>query len=196
MNKKFMRISKFLSFILRHHPEKVGINLETQGFADLNEILMILNKRYSDLGLEMITKDTLIEMMKASDKLRFEIVENKIRALYGHSIKIKMILNEAENLPDKLYHGTSLKAYKNIQEEGLKKRGRQYVHLSKDINTAIQVGRRHSKDIVILEIDVKSAEKNGIKFYKAGDVYLSEDIPSKYLKRLNHRKFLKSTKKN
>ncbi|MHA1284468.1 MAG: RNA 2'-phosphotransferase [Promethearchaeota archaeon] len=184
MNKKFIRISKFLSFILRHHPEKARINLDNEGFADLDEILRILNKRYSDLGLGIITKDTLIEMMRSSDKLRFEIVGNKIRALYGHSIKIKIKLNEAENIPDKLYHGTSLKAYKKIQEEGLKKRGRQYVHLSKDIKTAIQVGKRHSKDVVILEIDVKSAKNNGIKFYKAGDVYLSEEIPPKYLNRL------------
>ncbi|MHA1336495.1 MAG: RNA 2'-phosphotransferase, partial [Promethearchaeota archaeon] len=118
MNKKFIRISKFLSFILRHHPEKARINLDNEGFADLDEILRILNKRYSDLGLGIITKDTLIEMMRSSDKLRFEIVGNKIRALYGHSIKIKIKLNEAENIPDKLYHGTSLKAYKKIQEEG------------------------------------------------------------------------------
>jgi putative RNA 2'-phosphotransferase len=181
MRNFFVKVSKFLSYILRHNPEKFGIILDSEGFADLNSILGVLNERYEDLE---IRKETIEELIMQSDKKRFEIVKDKIRAYYGHSFNERIIMTEAISLPSNLYHGTNLRAYEKIKVNGLKKIGRQYVHLSENIETAISVGKRRTKNPIILVVDTIIAQKEGIKFFKSGDMYLVEYIPPKYISKL------------
>lgn len=180
MGNFYVSLSKFLSYILRHHPEKFDICLDDKGFADLEKILRILKNRYPK---KKITKKTLQEMIKRSNKKRFELREKKIRAYYGHSIDRKIKMEKAEMIPSFLFHGTTAKAYKKIQKLGLKKRNRQYVHLSKTIETAIDVGSRKTNRPILLRIDVLRAKKSGINFYKSGDMYLAERIPPRFLEK-------------
>ncbi len=177
MNYWFVKLSKFLSFILRHHPEKYNIKLDDQGYANLTEVLIVLNNRFKSQG---ITLNTLNEMIKKSGKKRFEIRNNKIRAYYGHSIekKIKIPKLKENEYPKELYHGTTEKAFKKIKNEGIMKKERQYVHLSKDIKTAIKVGKRRTKNPLILKIDMDEAKKEGVNFYKSGDIFLADYIPA------------------
>lgn len=179
MKKLYTKISKFLSYILRHGSNKIGIELDDSGFANLNEILLILNNKFKG---PKITRVTLEDLIKKSDKQRFEIYNNKIRAFYGHSFDKKILMKEIESIPSQLYHGTSKEAYEKIKLEGLKKKNRQYVHLSESMKTAFKVGERKSKTPIILTIDVKSAQNEGVKFFKSGDMYLADFIPPKYLK--------------
>ncbi|MFX1391113.1 MAG: RNA 2'-phosphotransferase [Promethearchaeota archaeon] len=181
MRNCFVKVSKFLSYILRHNPEKFGIVLDSEGFADLYSILGVLNEKYKDLG---ITKETLEELIRQSDKKRFEIITDKIRAYYGHSFDEKIVMKETNSLPPNLYHGTNLKAYEKIKYDGLKKIGRQYVHLSDTIESAISVGKRRTKNPIIIVINTNIAQKEGIKFFKSGDMYLVEYIPPKYISKL------------
>lgn len=186
MNKVYIKISKFLSFILRHRPDKVGLELDSNGFADLNKVLNVLNQRFQDLN---ITKSTLKEIIKKSEKRRFQIKNSKIRAFYGHSLDDKIKMKLAKDLPSILYHGTNPKAFKAIKKEGLLKKRRQYVHLSDNVETAILVGKRKTDNPIIVVIDVKSALYNGVKFYKSGDMYLADFIPPKFIKKADYEKY-------
>jgi len=177
MNDWFVKLSKFLSFILRHHPEKYNIKLDDEGYASLKDVLAVLNNRFKS---QEITTNTLKEMIKKSGEKRFEIRDNKIRAYYGHSIEKKIDIPELQEneYPKELYHGTTQNAFRKIKNEGIKKKGRQYVHLSKDIKTAIKVGKRRTKNPLILRIDMDKAKKEEINFYKSGDVFLADYIPA------------------
>lgn len=185
MQKDDIRISKFLSFILRHHPEKFGLEIDSKGFADLNKVLKVVNQKYNDTR---ITVRDIERIIQNSNKKRFEIVEDKIRAFYGHSIDKKIVMNEQSSLPLKLYHGTDLNAYKKIQKEGLKKKRRQYVHLSDSIETAFNVGRRRTPHPIIIVIDINEAVKEGIKFYKSGDMYLVDYVPPRFISQFTQNK--------
>ena len=139
MKKEYIKISKYLAYILRHHPEKVGIELDSEGYVNLDEVLNILNKKYAHLNIGDITIDTIKNIIKESDKKRYEIIGKKIRAYYGHSVEVIINLLEIkfEALPDKLYHGTTIQAYMKIKDEGLLSKGRQYVHLKLNKKTSI-----------------------------------------------------------
>lgn len=185
MKKLYIKISKFLSFILRHGPDKVSLELDSNGFADLNEVLKVLNQKFKNFK---ITKSTLEEIIEQSEKRRFQIENSKIRAFYGHSIDDKIVMKEANDLPSTLYHGTNLRAYNAIKTEGLIKKKRQYVHLSENMETAILVGKRTSNNPIIVRIEAKSARIEGVKFYKSGDIYLADYIPPKFIKKVNNEK--------
>lgn len=170
MRDRIVRLSKKLSYILRHNPLKFGINLDKDGFVDIDELCEKAN----------IDKNELFELIKNQKKIRFEIKENKIRALYGHSfIKI-----EYEEIipPEYLYHGTKRENLDKILKEGLKSMTRKYVHLSINKEEALRVGKRHDKNPVILLILSKEAYERGIKFFKAGDIYLCEYLPPIFIR--------------
>lgn len=180
MNRFLMKVSKFLAYLLRHHPEKFNLKLDKEGFTELSRVLEILNKRFPESG---ITLSTIQELIKKSKKKRYELRENKIRARYGHSIAEKIEMKELKAIPEVFYHGTTEKAYIKIKFEGLKKQKRQYVHLSLDEETAYNVGKRRTQNPVIVIIDAKLASKDGIKFFKSGETILTEFLEPKYLTR-------------
>ncbi|TXT64112.1 MAG: putative RNA 2'-phosphotransferase [Promethearchaeota archaeon] len=177
--KLYIRVSKFLSYLLRHNPEKYGIQLDSYGYADLEKVLSILNKKFSGIQIDKIF---LIDLIRASEKVRFELNQEKIRAYYGHSLTKTIKMPKIETPPQKLFHGTTKFNSEKILREGLKSKGRQYVHLTDNIHTAEQVARRRTDNSVILEIDTRQAIIDGINFYKSGDMYLADFIPTKYIK--------------
>ncbi|MFX1296824.1 MAG: RNA 2'-phosphotransferase [Promethearchaeota archaeon] len=181
MKEFYIKISKFLAYILRHDPGKFHLLLDSEGYADLDAVLKILNSRYQD---KEIKRDLIEKIILESDKRRFEIVGNKIRAYYGHSLKQKIKMKEAEVLPHFLFHGTTKIAYERIIKEGLKSENRQYVHLSGNLEDAILVGKRRTNNPLILKINTETSKEGGIIFYKSGDLYLTDYIPPQFINKI------------
>lgn len=177
---EYKKLSKKMSYALRHSPESLGLCLDDQGFAPVNELIKGLNS----LGCfdKTVTLEDIIYMMSIMPKKRFEIVDEKIRAFYGHSFDT--LIKHEEKIPPKvLYHGTAHKFKESIMEKGLIPNGRQYVHLSGNMDVAIAVGKRRDRTPLVFEIDTDSAAKKGIKFYVGNeDVWLADMIPPELLK--------------
>jgi putative RNA 2'-phosphotransferase len=169
------RTSKFLSLILRHHPETVGIALDEHGWADVSELTEKMK----------LAKEDLDEIVRLDEKGRYQYDEGgtRIRAVQGHSIAVDA---EAERKipPQALYHGTAAKSAASILKQGLLPMERLYVHLSQDPETARKVGLRHGRPVVFLVLAEAMAE-NGFVFYRAANgVWLTERVPKEYLVRL------------
>ncbi|BDU23917.1 putative RNA 2'-phosphotransferase [Flavobacterium sp. GSB-24] len=178
MNEKETKsISKFLSLVLRHSPEKIGLKLDEKGWADVNELIEKCTKKGNRLDAELL--DYVVEN---NDKKRFAFNEDKtkIRASQGHSISVDLNLTETEP-SEYLYHGTVGKFIESIQKEGLKKMSRQHVHLSKDKETAIKVGSRRGA-AQILTVKSGAMHRDGFKFYLSeNNVWLTDVVPAKYI---------------
>jgi len=178
MNEKQIKtISKFLSLILRHNPEKINLTLDKNGWANVDELIL---KSKSKVKFDL---NILEEVVATNNKRRFSFNNDKtkIRANQGHSIKnIDLEFSNTEP-PPFLYHGTVDKFMSSIREKGLQKMSRQHVHLSKDRDTAINVGSRRGKPVIL---SVRSLEmyNNGFEFYiSANGVWLTNEIPTKYI---------------
>jgi len=170
---KLNKISKYLSFILRHKPESVNLKLDGKGWADIDE-LILKTKKFR------LNRKLLEEVVLADNKQRYIISGNKIRANQGHSINIDLEL-KPQIPPEILYHGTATRFLDSIMKTGLKALNRQYVHLSKDLKTATNVGSRHGK-VVILQIDTVKMLEDGFKFYVSENgVWLTDHVPVKYI---------------
>lgn len=168
------KVSKYMSYLLRHNPENLKIDKE--GFVNLDEFLPKLRDKYD------VDKQVISEIVNQGDRKRFEIVDDKIRALYGHSIEVKIGLEEDRSVVV-LYHGTTPESASKILRNGLKPMKRKWVHLSPTKKIAIKVGRRRTSKPVILEINAKEARSNGSRFFKATErVFLCRRLPPKYLK--------------
>ena len=179
MNSRLIRISREVSYALRHAPGEYGLDLDEEGFAPIDDLLASINARHPE-QIPVIQGD-LEEIITTSEKRRHEIVDGRIRALYGHSVG-KTIERVPTIPPDILYHGTTHKALKPIMEEGLKPMGRQLVHLSADVEMAEQVGRRRDSHPVILQVDTASAYAGGTEFYLGNErVWLASSVPARYL---------------
>ena len=174
-NNKIKKISKYLSLLLRHQPEKIGLSLDNNGWASVAEIL-----NHPEINFIMVD---LEEVVATNDKKRFSFNEDKtkIRANQGHSIKGIDLELEVKTPPAFLYHGTVAKFLSAIKKEGLQKMNRQHVHLSADRETAVKVGSRRGKPI-ILSIQSGAMHKEGYAFYlSANDVWLTDEVPSKFI---------------
>lgn len=176
--KRKTKISKFLSLILRHQPELVGLVLEENGWVDVKSLL----KACSDYG-KLLSFSELKEVVETNDKKRFAFNEDetKIRANQGHSLKVEFEFEKCTP-PEILYHGTAEKNVGVIFAEGLKKMSRHHVHLSSDTETAKRVGMRYGKP-VIFEVDTVSMIDEGYEFFvSANGVWLVKKVPPKFLK--------------
>lgn len=171
-------LSKEVSYALRHAPWEYGLELDEEGWTSVEQLITAL--RRSEKWKNLCEAD-LRKMVEASQKKRHEIKDGKIRAFYGHSIPMKIVKAE-EMPPDILYHGTARRFVRSIMESGLLPQGRQYVHLSEDIETAEEAGKRRDIEPCIMRVDAEGAWKDGIKFYKGNNnVWLADWIPGKYL---------------
>lgn len=173
-------LGKFISLILRHHPEKIGITLDEEGWADTDELIDGINSAGRKIDMQ-----TLERIVRENNKQRysFNSDRSKIRANQGHSINVDVKMQEMTP-PDILYHGTALRFLDSIKSGGIKKMDRLYVHLSNDIQTAVKVGQRHGKPAV-LAVDAKAMNDDGHVFYISENrVWQSEDIPWKYVKQI------------
>ena len=176
-----LKLSKTISYALRHHPEEFNLQLDEEGWCfidDLLNALQTVNK------LQDVTLSDLKKMIAHSEKKRFELKKDKIRAYYGHSFDVKVKYNEKKP-PDFLYHGTARRFLDSIKRQGLIAKQRQYVHLSSDRHTAYLVGKRHDDYPIILKINAKEAFDDGIVFYDANDTtWLCEALPKQYIDNL------------
>lgn len=176
--KNLTAVSKFLSLVLRHRPEVVGMQLDDEGWLDINQLITNANERGKALSLELIH-----EVVVTSDKKRFALSDDgvRIRANQGHSVaNVDLNLDEA-NPPQTLYHGTVAAFLESIRATGLQKRSRNHVHLSSDVATATKVGSRRGKPI-ILQVDAAAMHQQGFLFYlSANGVWLVDAVPPQYL---------------
>ncbi|WFD11774.1 RNA 2'-phosphotransferase [Tepidibacter hydrothermalis] len=174
----YMKLSKEVSFALRHEPWKYELELDENGWVDIDQLIESLR---CDRKWKSLDRKDLEIMIEKSDKKRHEIHNSKIRALYGHSTPQKIV--KADKIPpDVLYHGTPKYFIESIREKGLIPKSRQYVHLSSDTETAIQVGKRRAENPIILKINAKQASIDGVKFYHANDtIWLVDSIDPKYI---------------
>lgn len=162
--RRLERISKFISMILRHRPEVIGITLDEHGWADVNELIKGINETGEEVEF---SKDTLETIVKTDKKQRYSISQDRtlIRANQGHSIPVDVELEKKEP-PKVLYHGTGVKSVKAIQEQGLLPMERLYVHLSTDVETATNVGKRHGTP-VIFQVNAEQMQKDGYDFFQS-----------------------------
>lgn len=171
-------LSKEISYALRHAPWEYELEMDEEGWVPLMQLLDALRREAKWVD---ISEADVEEMIAQSAKKRFEIREGRIRAFYGHSFPMKIQKDEKEP-PAVLYHGTARRFLASIMENGLLPQGRQYVHLSQDVETAENVGKRHDGKPSILVIDAKRAWKDGIKFYLGNEkVWLADCVPGKYI---------------
>lgn len=166
-----------MSLVLRHKPEDIGLQLDEQGWAKVDELISKMNARGIHINFEIIN-----EVVETNDKKRFAFNEDKtlIRASQGHSIEVELNLSETVP-PDTLYHGTAIKYLDSILKTGLQKQNRQHVHLSATIETARAVGSRHGKPIILV-INAKEMLVTGFKFYLSENkVWLTDTVPVEYI---------------
>lgn len=169
--------SRFLSLILRHKPEEIGLTLNAQGWAKVDTLLKKMNAAGKPLSC-----DELFEIVESNEKKRFTLSDDGtcIRAAQGHSFPVDLGLT-AKSPPDILYHGTATTALDAIMRDGLKPQSRQQVHLSADTQTAISVGQRHGKPLV-LAIAAGAMAASGMEFHQAENgVWLTDFVPTAYI---------------
>lgn len=175
MNKE--KISKFMSFALRHDPDKAGIEVNSKGWTNISELVQAIKNEYN-LPPKEVSKNDIMEVVEdgkqENKKNRYEIHNNKVRAKYGHSIDVK-IENRAENPPKLLYHGTPKSNIESIRENGLKPMNRNEVHLADNKEDARKVGKRHSEKIVILQ--VKSNSLDNVLHKRNESIYTIIEVP-------------------
>lgn len=171
-------VSKLLSLVLRHHPEKVGVQLDERGWVSVCALVEGFQKH----GHPEFTLETLDEIVRTNDKKRFEydVTATMIRACQGHSVNVDLGLTPAEP-PIVLYHGTVGQNVKSIQEKGIVRGSRVHVHLSVDKETAVSVGLRRGRP-VILTILAQAMHRAGLPFYRAANgVWLTDYVPAEYI---------------
>jgi putative RNA 2'-phosphotransferase len=177
--KELVKISKFLSLVLRHEPQRIGIALDSAGWVSVDELLAACKTH----GI-FFPKSVLNEIVATSDKQRFACSEDgqRIRANQGHSVAVDLQLPPATP-PEVLFHGTVEKFLDAIRREGLRKGERHHVHLSADEVTACKVGERRGKPI-LLRIQAGKMHQEGQAFFlSANGVWLTDHVPPQYISR-------------
>jgi putative RNA 2'-phosphotransferase len=171
-------ISKLLSLVLRHAPETIGVDLDTQGWADVDQLLA----RAAEKGTP-ITRAQLDAVVRTSDKQRFALSVDgrRIRANQGHSLTTVDLQLTASAPPAQLYHGTADRFLDAIRAQGLRPGARQHVHLSREQATATTVGARHGR-AVVLTVDAGQMQRQGYLFYlSANGVWLTDAVPPAFI---------------
>lgn len=166
------KTSKFLSLVLRHKPEEIGLVLDSDGWANVEDLIQKMSIGFDDLK----------NVVDTNDKKRFAFSDDfaKIRASQGHSIQVDLKL-KSTTPPKLLFHGTTEKNITSILEKGLLKQDRNYVHLSADVDTAKKVGMRYGKPVAI-QIEALKMYNEGHSFYLSkNDVWLTDFVPKKFL---------------
>jgi len=178
MSNREVQISKFLSLVLRHKPQTIDIQLDQHGWVDVDVLIEKINNHGITLDREFLQH---IVQTNSKQRFAFDETNTKIRASQGHSVKIELGYSNQQP-PEILYHGTGEKFVASILQTGLEKRNRQHVHLSKDINTALQVGKRHGKPF-IFEVMAHLMYAENFQFYLSENgVWLTDNVPVRFLK--------------
>lgn len=167
-----VKISKLMSYILRHAPWEFGVDVDEAGFVSLDELIKALRKVHP-----WIEEKHVLWIVENDPKGRFEIRGNKIRARYGHTFDVS--LDHEEDVDVKvLYHGTPRRNLEKILREGIKSMKRKFVHLTTSKKEAYETGRRYGRDVVVILVDAECLRKKGYRIYKAGkNVRIVEFVP-------------------
>jgi putative RNA 2'-phosphotransferase len=177
MSKRLESTSKFLSLVLRHQPEAIGLSLDDAGWADVAELIERSNNSKRPLSIELLQ-----EVVANNDKKRFAFSADgsKIRASQGHSVTVELGI-PAKTPPELLYHGTATRFVESIKQQGLLSGSRQHVHLSADPATALKVGQRHGKPVVLV-VAAQKMQESGHKFYQSENgVWLVAAVPVQFI---------------
>lgn len=183
MKKSLVGMSKFLSLVLRHDPDKIGITLDKEGWTDIEELIKCANIYQKTEGYDPMTRVDIGEIVQTNNKKRFEIDDAgwSIRASQGHSISDVKITMDEKVPPKYLYHGTAKRFVDAILKNGLSKMKRNHVHLNDDPDQSKIVGKRHGVPVV-LRVNAEEMISDGHKFYLSKNkVWLIEAVPSEYL---------------
>jgi putative RNA 2'-phosphotransferase len=175
--KETTQISKLLSLVLRHNPSHLGISLDDEGWTDVDILLSKIQKKRIEINFEMLSY-----IVETNNKKRFAFNDDltKIRANQGHSVEVNLQY-ESVIPPEILFHGTASRFIKSIRETGLSKQSRLHVHLSSNEETALKVGQRHGKPI-ILQIKALEMSKKGFVFYlSVNNVWLTDNVPVEFI---------------
>ena len=178
MSKKDTETSKFLSYVLRHHHEAIGLSLDKEGWVEIDAVINGARRTGKNIDHALIQK-----VVSENDKKRFAISEDglHIRAVQGHSTKAVEMTFAEKTPPPFLYHGTATRFLASIMKEGLKPGERHHVHLSEDRKTAASVGKRYGTPVV-LKIDTSPMLEQGLKFFQAENgVWLTEYIAPSFI---------------
>jgi putative RNA 2'-phosphotransferase len=176
--KETTRISKFLSYVLRHHPDAIGIELDENGWTNVDLLMQKSNENGTKINI-----DLLKYVVETNTKKRFEFNADlsRIRASQGHSVEVD--LNYVTQKPPAiLYHGTGEKSVGSILKTGIEKRDRHHVHLSADYETAVAVGKRHGKPVVLEVLSGKMYEEGISFFLSTNGVWLTDYVAPTYIK--------------
>ena len=179
-NAQRRRLSKLMSYLLRHRPDEAGLTLDEQGMVSLEALLAAIRRRR---GYGWVTAEHIREVVATSKPQRFRLEGDRIGARYGHSRRVREIdPGEPVEPPEILYHGTARRAVPSILASGLHPQGRQFVHLSATREAALRVGRRHDPQPVVLRIHARKAHADGLAFYApTPEVYLVRYVPPEYI---------------
>lgn len=173
-----IKLGKFISLVLRHRPEVIGIQPDPQGWVDIDHLLL-----QCQTSGKPIDRPTLEAIVDTNNKQRYRISEDglRIRAQQGHSIPVELDYRP-QVPPEQLFHGTATQYIDSILKQGLLRQKRHHVHLSADVDTATQVGSRHGQ-VVILRVDSAQMHRDGHEFFcTPNGVWLTAAVPAKYLK--------------
>jgi len=179
-DKQIKGLSKYLSYLLRHHPEKVNLELDEFGWTDVNELIEKINTNSTNGNA--LNRTLLEKVVANNNEKRFAFNEDntKIRASQGHSITINLGY-EAIEPPTYLYHGTATRFLESIKEKGLQKMQRHHVHLSEHKATAVDVGKRHGK-VIVLVVKSKEMHEAGHEFFVSKNkVWLTDIVPVEFI---------------
>lgn len=169
------RLGRFISGALRHFPDDLGLAMNQHGWVDVDVLCDAMRTRY-----KWSNKEKLYSIIESDEKGRYEILGRKIRARYGHSVDVD--LDYTENALPKLYYGASREEVDILLEKGIKPMKQRYVHLSTSIDKALEVARIHTDDPVMIIINAKEAQENGVSMLSATEnIVLSEEIPPQFL---------------
>jgi putative RNA 2'-phosphotransferase len=168
--------SKALSYVLRHRPSSIGVELDGAGWVGIADLLAAFAR-----SGRVIPRDLLDRVVAGTDKRRFEVDGDRIRAAQGHSVPVALGLTPVTP-PDLLYHGTSARFLDSIRAQGLRRGRRHDVHLSPDAETARRVGARRAGPTVVLRIDAAGMHRAGHVFYRAANgVWLTAAVPPQWI---------------
>ncbi|HEX5541160.1 MAG TPA: RNA 2'-phosphotransferase [Micromonospora sp.] len=173
---RLMKLSRRLSYVLRHDPGRVGLALDAAGWVPMRDLLAALR----------IGRAELDAVVAGNDKQRFVVERGgdgveRIRANQGHSVRVDLGLTQMTP-PERLYHGTSAAVLDAIRRTGLNRGNRHHVHLSADIGTARRVGARRGGSVVVIAVDAAAMDHAGHLFYRsANGVWLTDLVPAAYL---------------
>ncbi len=175
MSKELTEKSKFISYVLRHKPDAVGLTLDREGWVDID---LLLSKSKNPI----ITRAELEQIVAEDEKGRYSIEGNRIRANQGHSTAQVNLTFKKAVPPVVLFHGADAANLVDIMKVGLKPMARHHVHLSHDRATAQAVGGRRRNGYTVLTVDAKQMLADGHTFYiSENGVWLADSVPAKYL---------------